>query len=348
MERLEKLVRPHILTLKPYSSARDDFNGIGKVYLDANENSFGSIPAGNLNRYPDPYQIKLKVKLAKLKDVDVGNLFIGNGSDEPIDLLIRAFCQPGIDNVMILPPTYGMYKVSANVNNVGVKSIPLTDRLQINSAELKNATTLRDKIIFICSPNNPTGNLIDINSVLALLKSFHGLVVVDEAYIDFAAQSSFIDRLEEFPNLVVLQTFSKAWGLAAIRLGVAYADTFVIDILNKIKPPYNIDKVSQETGYKALSQIDKKELMVKKIISERNRLKEKLASISNVEKVFHSNANFLLVRFKNYHEVNNHLQSNGVIVRDRSKELYCDGCLRITIGTPKENERLLQLLGNFK
>lgn len=348
MERLKGLVRPHVLKLNTYSSARDDFNGVADIYLDANENPFGSVTEGNLNRYPDPHQSKLKAKLSEIKSVEALSIFLGNGSDEPIELLIRAFCEPGVDNIVNLPPTYGMYKVSANVNNVGVKSIPLTRKFEINSVRLQSELTDQDKIIFLCSPNNPTGNLINEDSIIALIKNFHGIVVIDEAYIDFADQSSFLNRLGEYPNLVVLQTFSKAWGLAAIRLGVAYAHPFVIEMLNKIKPPYNIAKGTQEIGYHALTKIDQKNTTVQKIIDERQIIERKISRINYVEEVFASEANFLLVRFKDHQKVGHYLQANGVITRDRSRELYCENCLRITVGTSQENQRLLQLLEDFQ
>ncbi len=348
MEKLRRLVRPHVLELETYSSARDDFNGVADIYLDANENPFGLVTSENLNRYPDPHQSKLKAKLSEIKGVEASSTFIGNGSDEPIELLIRAFCEPGIDNIVVLPPTYGMYNVSAHVNHVAVKSIPLTSKFEIDSVRLQSELTDHDKIIFICSPNNPTGNLINRDSIISLTKNFHGLVLVDEAYMDFADQSSFINQLGEYPNLVILQTFSKAWGLAAIRLGAAYAHSFVIEMLNKIKPPYNIDTGTQEIGYHALAETDQKDALVQKIIDGRQILESKLSSINYVEKVFPSEANFLLVKFRDHQKVNHYLRANGVITRDRSRELYCESCLRITVGTAEENHRLLQLIEDFQ
>ncbi len=347
MERLEKLVRPHLLKLKPYSSARDDFRGNAEVFLDANENSFGSVVDSDLNRYPDPHQMKLKKKLSEINGVAPDNIFIGNGSDEPIELLIRAFCEPGQDRIVVLPPTYGMYAVSAEVNNVGIKSIALTQDLEIDLSRLQSDLTAEDKLIFICSPNNPTGNLIDSDSIIDLLKSFEGIIIVDEAYIDFADQPSYTHRLAEFPNLVVLQTFSKAWGMAAVRLGVAYANSFVIEVLNKIKPPYNIDKYTQEAGCRALDEIDKKDSVVRKIRDERQKLELKLSNNPLVENIFQSEANFLLVKFQNHEAIHKYLKAKGIITRDRSRELYCEDCLRITVGTPEENEQLLKLLNHY-
>ncbi|MDA0195337.1 MAG: histidinol-phosphate transaminase [Bacteroidetes bacterium] len=347
MDRLKKFVRPHILTIKPYSSARDDFKGSAEVYLDANENSYGPVTGGDFNRYPDPHQTKLKGVLSKVKGVSPDQIFIGNGSDEPIDLLIRAFCEPERNKIVILPPTYGMYKVSALINNVGVIEIPLTIEFQIDTDQLKKTSFDYCKIIFICSPNNPSGNLLNSQTIIEILEEFDGLVVVDEAYIDFAQETSLIEKLEQYPNLVILQTFSKAWGLAAIRLGIAYGNPYIIEILNKIKPPYNINKASQEMGIQALEIESTKNEVVEKIVAERNLLAKKLKALSFVREIVPSNANFLLVRFDNSESINDFLRKRNIIVRDRSRELHCEGCLRITIGTPVENDRLIQVLNEL-
>jgi len=347
MDRLKKLVRPHILKIKPYSSARDDFKGSAEVYLDANENPYGAVTGGDFNRYPDPHQTKLKEVLSKIKGVSPNHIFIGNGSDEPIDLLIRAFCEPTKEKIVILPPTYGIYKVSALINNVGVLEIPLTSSFQIDTEQLKKTSFDNCKIIFICSPNNPSGNLLNRQTIIEILEEFKGLVVVDEAYIDFAQERSLIETLKKYTGLIVLQTFSKAWGLAAIRLGIAYGNPYVIGILNNIKPPYNINRASQDMGIKALEVESLKKEMVEKIVIERKRLGEKLRALQFVKEVIPSRANFLLVRFDNSEGINSFFREKNIIVRDRSGELHCEGCLRITIGTRVENDRLIQALNEL-
>ena len=347
MERLKQLVRPHILDLKPYSSARDDYHGDASVWIDANENPHGAIPTGDYNRYPDPHQRLLKEGLSKIKKVKTEQIFLGNGSDEPIDLLIRAFCTPDMDEVIIMPPTYGMFRVSANINQVKVIEAPLTREFQIDFEEVRQKITNKTKIIFVCSPNNPTGNLLNRETILQITKNFPGLVVVDEAYIDFAGTPSFLQELEKYPNLVIFQTFSKAWGLAALRLGAAYAHPFLVGILDKIKPPYNINKLTQEAGLKALDNLEKKDLVVHDILNERLRLRNEIMQLESVVKAHPSDANFLLIEFNAAEKVNSYLRNLGIIVRDRSRELHCEGCLRITIGTKEENDRLISALKNM-
>lgn len=339
-----KLLRPHLQALVPYSSARDDYQGSEGVFLDANENPIGSITDRKWNRYPDPYQTDLKAKIAEVKGVPAANIFLGNGSDEPIDLLFRAFCEPGWDQVIINPPTYGMYKVSADVNNVAVKEVLLTPGYDLDVANIWATVNENTKLIFICSPNNPTGNSVSLEKIEELLNFFLGIVVVDEAYIDFSSRESFAQKLEKYPNLVVLQTFSKAWGLASLRLGMAYASEAVVGILNKIKPPYNISGLTQETVLNGLENAAIKDQMVAEILENREELKEGLETLSLVKKVHPSDANFFLVEVDNGHEIYNQLISKMVIVRDRSKVVLCDNGLRITVGSKYENFRLIQAI----
>ncbi len=338
------LQRENIKNLSPYSTARDEFKGQASVYLDANENSFGSPLPANYNRYPDPLQLDLKDAIGKIKGVPIENTFLGNGSDEAIDLLFRAFCTPKQDNVIILPPTYGMYEVSANINDVEVRKVNLLPNFELDLDKIAETIDQHTKIIFICSPNNPTGNSINRSDIETVLANFKGLVVIDEAYINFARQKTFIQELTEYPNLVVLQTFSKAWGLAALRLGMAFSSTHVIDILNKIKPPYNINQATQDLALAALTEIAQVNEWIKITVSERERLANALAGLATVTKVFPSDANFLLVEIQDAHNVYNQLVNHGVIVRDRSKITLCEGCLRITVGTADENNQLLTLL----
>jgi histidinol-phosphate aminotransferase len=340
MFELEKLIRKNVLKLKPYSSARDDFQGSASVYLDANENPNQS----PFNRYPDPHQIKLKEKISVIKGIPVDQIFLGNGSDEPIDLLIRAFCEPGIDKVLIPQPTYGMYTVSAEINNVEIKSIKLTPEFDIDLNMLSEAWDDHTKLIFLCSPNNPSGNLLDPEKIKSVLRQFQGIVVVDEAYIDFTAYPGFVPLLKTYPNLVVLQTLSKAWGLAAIRLGMCFASKEIIAVLNKIKPPYNISILAQQTALEELHFEVRKNRWVTEIITEREKLKTGLSNLKSVQKVYPSDANFLLVKIANAKKVYDALVQKGIIVRDRSNVVLCDDCLRITVGTAQENQILLNEL----
>lgn len=337
---LENLIRKNIQSLKPYSSARDDFKGVASVYLDANESPYPS----DYNRYPDPYQTKLKARLAELKNVASKSIFVGNGSDEPIDLLYRAFCEPGVDQVIIPQPTYGMYQVSAGINNVNVIEVPLTDTFDLDVDAIKNSFSATTKILFLCSPNNPSGNVLTRSKIIQLLEAFTGLVVVDEAYIDFVNEPSFTTLLSTYQNLVVLQTLSKAWGLASLRIGLCMAHPIIVDVLNKIKPPYNISGLTQRVALDQLHDEQTKIDHVKQIISEREKLTTALSGLPMVINVYPSQANFVLAKFTEASKTYRQLMERGVIVRDRSSVLLCGNCLRISIGTPAENQTLLTTL----
>lgn len=343
---LNSLLRPHILTLTPYSSARDEYTGKEGVFLDANENPLGSTtPQGDYNRYPDPHQWAIKEKLAPIKGVRPEQIFLGNGSDEPIDLLVRATCRPGQDSILIMPPTYGMYEVSATINDVAVVKVPLTPDFQVDLEAVLAAITDTTKLIWLCSPNNPSGNLLHTSAIRAILDAAQqALVIVDEAYIDFADTKSWTSELANYPNLVVLQTFSKAWGLAALRLGMCFAGEALIQVMNRIKPPYNISAPTQALALAALDHAADKNAMVAEILTERQVLAENLRSLPTVRVVHPSDANFLLVQFDDAGATFAHLIEQQVIVRDRSKVKLCDGCLRITVGTREENNRLLDVL----
>jgi histidinol-phosphate aminotransferase len=312
--------------------------------LDANENSLGSPLAKWYNRYPDPHQLKVKEKLSEIKGVPVENIFLGNGSDECIDILQRAFCEPGIDNIIICPPTYGMYEVCANINDAKIKKVNLTSEFQLDLEAIENAIDGNTKMIFLCSPNNPTANSLHAEDIEAILNNYFGLVIIDEAYINFSRQRSFSTRLNEYPNLVVMQTLSKAWGLAALRVGIALASEEIISVMNKIKPPYNINQASQELALQALKEVGKVSDMIKEIVKEREILAEALVNLSSVEKVYPSDANFLLVKMNNPVAIYKKLLERGIVVRDRSRVELCEGCLRITIGTAEENQTLLSVL----
>lgn len=344
---LNKLVRENIKKLTPYSSARDEFSGEAKVFLDANENSLGSPLTKWYNRYPDPHQVKVKEALSKVKSVEPAKIFLGNGSDECIDLLYRCFCNPGKDNVIICPPTYGMYEVSANINDVAIKKAPLLDDFQLDLVHLENLVDENTKLIWICSPNNPTANSMNREDVESILNNFNGLVVVDEAYINFSRQKSFIQELNDYPNLVVLQTFSKAWGLAGLRLGMAFASEEIIEILNRVKPPYNVNQVTQELALKALEEVGQVNDMIKELVQMRVALKGVFEKIPFVQKVYPSDANFLLVKVDDAKSIYNYLLSRGIVVRDRSNVLLCDNCLRITVGTEEENTDLVEAMADW-
>ncbi|HAA16384.1 MAG TPA: histidinol-phosphate transaminase [Cytophagales bacterium] len=346
---LNALLRPHIRTLKPYSSARDEFSGSASIFLDANENPFGSVTGADINRYPDPLQRELKELIAPIRRVVPEQIFLGNGSDEAIDLLYRAFCNPGQDEVIILPPTYGMYRVSADLNDVRIKEVPLIpEDFRIDVDGVLEAITEQTKMIFICSPNNPTGNAMRRQSIEGILKHFNGLVVLDEAYSDFSPQRSFVDRLNEFPNLIVLQTFSKAWGMAAIRLGMAFASQEIVQVLNRIKPPYNISGLTQQEALEGVKRLNRKETIVKEILKERAWLGTKLKEMELVEKVYNSDANFILIKVPEARKVYEYLVGEGIIVRDRSQVALVLDCLRITVGTSEENKKLLKALKAFE
>ncbi|GAB3274344.1 histidinol-phosphate transaminase [Larkinella harenae] len=353
---LTTILRPHILTLTPYSSARDEYTGKEGIFLDANENPFGSTLDGSapqsasqnsFNRYPDPHQLAIKEQLAPIKNVRATQIFIGNGSDEPIDLLVRATCVPGRDSILILPPTYGMYEVSAAINDVELIKVPLTPDFQLDIPAILAAIQPHTKLLFVCSPNNPTGNLVDPQDVVTLLTNFKGLVVVDEAYIDFAHSPSFTQLLDQYPNLVVLQTFSKAWGLAALRSGMCFASEALIEVLNKIKPPYNVSGPTQQLLLNALQNVAAKDEMVDRILNQREQLIQKLLNLPLVRHVYPSDANFILVKFDDPKTVFNYLIDQQIIVRDRHRVKLCEGCLRITVGTEAENDQLLFTLRQY-
>lgn len=344
---LEKLIRPNIKTLKPYSSARSEYTGDASVFLDANENSFGSPLDEDYNRYPDPLQIKLKQELSKIKGVPVQNTFIGNGSDEVIDLAFRIFCEPGKSNVITCPPTYGMYKVCANINDIAVKEVNLTNDFQLNLDKIFELTDTDTRIIFICSPNNPTGNNLNRLDMETLIANFPGIVLIDEAYINYSAQKTFIQELTEYENLIVMQTLSKAWGLAALRLGIAYASDRIIELFNNVKPPYNINLASQQLGSQALANVDEVNAKIKLTIQQRTFLEKELPAFGVIKKVYHSDANFILVKTDDANKLYQYLTNKKIIVRNRSKESLCENCIRITVGTPEENLILLDALKRY-
>ncbi|HSB91914.1 MAG TPA: histidinol-phosphate transaminase [Flavitalea sp.] len=341
---LNQLVRENIKTLQPYSSARDEFKGEANVFLDANENSYGSPLTRWYNRYPDPLQWQVKEKISAIKGIPPANIFLGNGSDECIDLLIRAFCIPGTDNILICPPTYGMYEVSAAINDVKIKKVPLTTEFQLDLEAIEETVDDFTKIIFLCSPNNPTANSLRREDIEIILNNYFGIVVIDEAYINFSASPTFSRDLADYPNLVVMQTLSKAWGLAALRVGMAFSSIEIIDILNRIKPPYNINQASQELVLKALDEVEQVNDMIREIVKQRSGLQQSLTGLKNVRVVYPSDANFLLVKIDHAREVYEALLSEGIVVRDRSKVILCDDCLRITVGTEQENNLLVAAL----
>ena len=344
---INNLLRENIKNLVPYSSARDEFKGKAAVFLDANENSLGSPLTKWYNRYPDPLQWKVKEKLSTIKGIPPQHIFIGNGSDECIDILYRAFCNPGKDNIIICPPTYGMYEVSAHINDVEVRKAKLLDNFQLDLIHLETLADTNTKIIWLCSPNNPTGNALTREDVETVLNNFHGLVVIDEAYINFSRHRSFIPELQEYPNLVVMQTLSKAWGLAGLRLGMAFASEAIIEVYNRVKPPYNISQSTQELVLKALEEVGQVNDMIKLIVQMRKDLTIALTKLPVVQKVHDSDANFLLVKVSDARAVYNHLLEKGIVVRDRSRVVLCEGCLRITVGTEKENKDLIKNLESF-
>ena len=345
---LNNIIRPNIKNLKPYSSARDEFKGEASVYLDANENAFGSPLPQAFHRYPDPMQYAVKMRLSEIKGVPARNIFLGNGSDEAIDILFRSFCEPGIDNVIIVPPTYGMYEVSANINDVQLKSVNLTEDYQLNLEGIAEAIDKNTKLIFICSPNNPTGNSINREDIETILANFNGIVVVDEAYINFSRQKTFIQELTEYANLVVLQTLSKAWGLAALRVGMAFASEEIIEVFNRVKPPYNINEASQTLALEALQNTEQVNDWIKQTLKERDHLVLTLKNFDFVLDIYPSDANFILVKTTNANSIYDFLVSQGIIVRNRNKVELCEDCLRITVGTPLENEILINTLKSFE
>jgi len=335
---INKLLRDNIRLLKPYSSARDEFSGEAVAFLDANENPFNS----PWNRYPDPRQVKLKTRVGEIKNIAVSKIFLGNGSDEPIDLLFRAFCEPGRDNVVSINPTYGMYRVAADTNNVAVNLVPLSTEFELDADAVLNAVTSSTKIIFLCSPNNPSGNALDNTAMLRIIENFSGIVVVDEAYIDFCPEKSFLPLLDQYPNLVILQTFSKAWGMAGLRLGMAFAAEPIIEVLSRIKYPYNLSILTQQKGLELLSDEQKKLDWVDIILIERDKMKENLKKYPFVVKIYPTDANFLLVKIHDPRGIYQYLVDEKIIVRDRSSISLCEGCLRISIGSPEENAILIE------
>ncbi len=340
---MNHLARKNIQTLKPYSSARHEFEGTAEIFLDANENPFDN----GMNRYPDPLQTAVKNRIQEIKGIAPKNIFLGNGSDEAIDLLMRIFCEPGEDHIITLPPTYGMYQVSADICGVEVKKINLTADFQPDVKAVLAVANKHSKILFICSPNNPTGNAIDKNSIEELIRNFAGIVVIDEAYIDFSAGESATAFIGQYPNVVILQTFSKAWGMAGIRLGMAFASEEIISLFNKVKPPYNINVLTQKTALDGMADAEGVYEKVNTILAERTRLEELLPNFSFVQKVYSSDANFLLAKVDQPNELYQYLVEKGIVIRNRSTVVLCDGCLRFTIGQPTENNDLLEALAAF-
>ena len=342
MVDINKLVRENVLRLTPYSCARDEFNGKTGIFMDANEN-----PYGNLNRYPDPYQRDLKKAISKVKGIEEEKIFLGNGSDEIIDLCFRIFCNPGIDKALIFPPTYGMYEVSASVNDIEILKVPLNESFQINLQKVKSVfSDKRLKLIFICSPNNPTANSMNFADIEYIIAEFNGIVLIDEAYIDFSEKPSVIRLVDKYPNLILMQTLSKAFGLASVRVGMAFSNPAIVQYFNKMKPPYNISTINQKAALYKLDNIDGYNNQIIKIKQERERLSANLIKMKIIEKVYPSDANFLLVKVKNADYIYNTLVNKNIIIRNRSKLI--DNCLRITIGKRSENQQLIIALNEIE
>ncbi|CAM1347799.1 histidinol-phosphate transaminase [Tenacibaculum crassostreae] len=338
MFSLKNIVRPTIQQLKPYSSARDEFKGTAEVYLDANENPFGKY-----NRYPDPLQLSLKTKLSEIKKASINQIFIGNGSDEVIDIAFRIFCEPGKDKALTFSPTYGMYDVSAAINNVELIKQHLLSDFQINLNQLQPYLEMDDvKLLFICSPNNPTGNCINKEDIEYILNNFNGIVIIDEAYIDFSTKVSFISEIENYPNLIVSQTFSKAWGLAGVRVGVAYANKEIINLYNKVKPPYNVSTLNEEAVLKKLENLTQFEIEKNIILKEREKLITELQKNSFVTKIFPTETNFILIEVNNANQLYKELVAKKIVTRNRNS--LVNNCLRITVGSPEENQKLINTL----
>jgi histidinol-phosphate aminotransferase len=340
---LNRICRENIRSLKPYSSARDEFKGNEGVFLDANENPFNT----PYNRYPDPLQWQVKEKLSSIKGVKSTQIFLGNGSDEAIDILMRAFCEPAKDNIVSIDPSYGMYEVCADINNVEFRKVKLNKDFTIDKDAILKRVDSKTKLVFLCSPNNPTSNSFDTGEMLYIAENFSGLLVVDEAYIDFSSQPSLVNALSANPNLVVLQTFSKAWGMAGLRMGIAYAGEEIIKIFNKIKYPYNVNTVTQKLVFEALNETEEKDQWVKEILQQRDFLSRKLREFKFVEKIYPSDANFLLIRMKDARKIFDYLIERKIITRDRSKVSMCEGCIRITVGKEEENKELLRTLEGY-
>lgn len=344
----ENFILPHIWNLKPYSSARDEFKGKEGVFLDANENPLGSGVSENWNRYPDPLQLDIKERLAAIKSCSTDQIFLGNGSDEAIDLIMRMTCQSGIHNIILCPPTYGMYEVSASINHIEQRKVSLTQHYQLDVASILQTMDKNTRLLFLCSPNNPTGNKLNRSDIYTLIDSYKsGFIIIDEAYIDFSDEPSFILELAKYPQVIVMQTLSKAYGLASLRLGMAFAHPTIISLLNKIKPPYNIGGATQEIVYKALSNTSFKEEAVKTILSERIRLISSLQNIPEVIQIYPSDANFILVHFKRANDLFEFLIESKLITRNRSSVTLCEDSIRITIGLSEENDKLVDLIAQF-
>jgi histidinol-phosphate aminotransferase len=344
----ENFILPHIWNLKPYSSARDEFKGKEGVFLDANENPLGSGLEENWNRYPDPLQLDIKERLATIKSCSTDQIFIGNGSDEAIDLIMRMTCQSGVHNILLCPPTYGMYEVSASINHIEQRKVSLTKQYQLDVDGILKTIDSNTRLLFICSPNNPTGNKLNRSDIYTLIESFKtGFIIIDEAYIDFSDEPSFVLELPKYPQIIVMQTLSKAYGLASLRLGMAFADPTIISLLNKIKPPYNIGGATQEIVQKALANTTFKEEAVKLILSERSRLIEALKNIVEVIHIYPSDANFILVQFKRANDLFHFLIEAKLITRNRSSVALCEDSIRITIGISEENDKLVHLIQKF-
>lgn len=343
---VQSLVRKNVLALTPYSSARDEFTDANAemIFLDANENPFQT----NVNRYPDPWQRDVKTILAEQKGVKTENILLGNGSDEVLDLLMRAFCEPNTDHVITLPPTYGMYKVLAGINNVENREVALTSEFEPNVSEIHKIANPNSKLLFICSPNNPTGNSFSEKNIRSLLENFSGLVVIDEAYIDFSDKRSWLGELNSYPNLVITQTMSKAYGMAGIRMGICFASSEVITVLNKIKPPYNINELTQKSAIKRLMDVELFNYEITSIIESKSSLVKVLLQIEFVEEIFPSDANFILVRVDDAALRYQQLLENGIVVRNRSSQILCENTLRFTVGTPIENDQLVATLKTMK
>lgn len=340
---LQQLVRKNVWNMKAYSSARDEFKGEASVFLDANENPLND----KYNRYPDPLQWALKEQIAKIKNTIPEKIFLGNGSDEPIDLVIRIFCEPRIDNVVAIDPTYGMYQVCADVNDVEYRKVLLNDNFDLDAQKLLDKTDSNTKLIYLCSPNNPTGNLLNRKEIEKILDVFSGVVIVDEAYIDFASEETWISQLDKYPNLIVLQTFSKAWGLAAVRLGMAFASPEIIKLFNKVKYPYNVNVLTQNYVNSELDRLELRKEWVKELLKGRDYLNAELAKLPYVQKIYPTDANFILVKVKDANGLYNQLADKGVIVRNRNSVSLCTGCLRITVGTENENNTLIKVLNTL-
>lgn len=345
MKELKELIRPNIWSLKPYSSARDEYKGAtASVFLDANENPYNTPN----NRYPDPLQTELKTLVSRVKNIGKDRIFLGNGSDEAIDILYRTFCIPGVDNAVAIDPTYGMYEVCADINDVEYRKVLLDDNFQFKASELLSRTDNNTKLIFLCSPNNPTGNNLCHKEIETVLENFQGIVVIDEAYIDFSTEKSFTTMLDKYPNMVVLQTFSKAWGCAGIRLGMAFASEDIISVFNKVKYPYNVNHLTQTEAINMIGKEYQIKEWVKTLLTERSRLIEKFGNLDCCEHIYPTDANFFLAKVTEAKKIYDYLVNKGIIVRNRTNVTLCHNCLRVTIGSRPENDKLIEALENYK